>query len=93
MPSQQSAFHPRGVWFLRPVVLGLLLIPAGWIGYQGVHHMLDALVPGTYSNLFTRALHVRVGLWFVTAAVGFLWYVRRLQDLKRYAALMQRLGG
>lgn len=60
--------------------------------FSGTHHMLDALQPGPYAHLFSRALLVRVGLWFAVALLGFLWCQRRLQDSKQHA-LMQRLPG
>jgi hypothetical protein len=86
-----QAFHPRGVWFVRPKMLGVLLLLAAAVGYSGTNYMLDALQPSAYSNLFTRALYFRVGLWFVVAGTGLAWYARRLQDLKQIALLMKRL--
>lgn len=92
LSGDRGSFHPQGVWYIRPLVLGLLILPAAWIGYQGTHHLLDALVPGPYANLFTAALHIRVGLWFALALLGFGWYLRATNDLKQQALLMKRLA-
>lgn len=86
-----QAFHPRGLWYVRPAWLGAVLLAGVLIGFAGTNRLLDALAPGPYTNLFTRALCVRVALWFVVAATGLAWYWRRLQDLKQVALLLKRL--
>jgi hypothetical protein len=91
LARDRQAFQPQGVWFIQPAVLGALLVVGGLVGYAGTSHVLDALEPGAYANLFTRALYIRVGLWFVAAGTGLAWYWRRLQDLKQVALLMKRL--
>ena len=93
LSGDRSAHHPRGLWFLRPSTLGWILVLAS--GYQligSVNYMLDALVPGPYSAWFTNALYLRVALWLALAGIGVGWYSRQLQDIKRLASLMTRLG-
>jgi hypothetical protein len=87
-----DAFHPTGVWYLRPSVLGWLFAFNVPFSIVGGNYLLDHLVPGPYSSWFAVALYIRMALWFVVAGAGLGWYVRRLQDVKRLALLMTKLS-
>jgi hypothetical protein len=91
LTGDRTAFHPRGLWVLRPHVLGWLMAFMGVVHILGMNYMLDNLLPGPYSAWFAAALYVRIGLWFVIAGIGLGWYHRQMQDLRQLALLMKRL--
>jgi hypothetical protein len=91
LTGDRRAFHPRGLWFLRPQVLGWLMALTGIVHVVGMNYMLDHLLPGTYSTWYSAALYARIGLWLVVAGVGLAWYHRQMQDLRQLALLLQRL--
>lgn len=93
LAGRPEGISPRGVWFVPSWLLIAVLLVAVFVGYTGIHKMLDHLTPGPYANLFTTALHVRVVLWYVVALVCLAWYQRSLQELKREAVAAGRLLG
>jgi hypothetical protein len=91
LTGDRRAFHPRGLWLLRPQVLGWLMALMGIVHVVGMNYMLDHLLPGSYSTWYAAALYTRIGLWLVIAGVGLAWYHRQMQDLRQLALLLQRL--
>jgi hypothetical protein len=93
LSRQPHAVAPRGVWILPGWFLVLVLSVAVIVGYQGVHHLLDNLRPGPFAQLFSLALYVRVGLWFLIALIALAWHHAMLNELKREAAIGSKLLG
>jgi hypothetical protein len=91
LTGDRTAFHPRGLWVLRPHGLGWLMALMGIVHILGMNYMLDNLRPGAYSAWFAAALYARIGLWFVITSIGLGWYHRQMQDLRQLALLMKRL--
>jgi hypothetical protein len=88
---------PRGVFYLSPPVLAVVLLILGVLKIQGANHMLDALSPGPYANLFSVASYISTGLWFAIALASLVWFQITLNELKResqaLALLDQHDGG
>jgi hypothetical protein len=82
---------PRGVWVVPLWLLTAGLLVGLVVGQVGASYLLDNVKPGPYRNLFTTALYVRIGLWWVTALLCLVWYQRRLEDLKREARVVVKM--
>jgi Putative zinc-finger len=82
---------PRAMIFLSPRLLAGFLVVYGIVKIVGANHMLDALTPGPYAQLFTVASYISTGIWFAIAIVSLAWYMSRLNDLKREAIALTAL--
>jgi hypothetical protein len=85
-----DAIAPRGVWFLSPRLLAVVLFVVGAFKIVGTNYMLDSLAPGPYANLFTFASYTSTALWFGIALLSLVWYSSRLNELKREAIALQQ---
>ncbi|MDB5388759.1 MAG: hypothetical protein JWM11_4405 [Planctomycetaceae bacterium] len=94
MARAPDAVTPRGMLYLSPRLLGVVLLIYGVVKVLGTNHMLDALTPGPYANFFSVAAYISTGLWFAIAITSLVWYAGALNELKReavaYIALTRR---
>jgi anti-sigma factor RsiW len=91
LAASHDRIAPRGVWYLSPRVLTGFLVVMGTLKIVGTNHMLDALTPGPYANLFSVASYIGTGLWFAIAAVCLIWYSISLNELRREARALAAL--
>ena len=64
----------------------------GIVKVVGTNHMLDALTPGPYAQLFSLAVYVSTALWLSIGIISLAWYSARLNDLKREALALTALN-
>ena len=83
---------PRGILYVPPQLLGAILLVLGIVKLVGANHMLDALSPGPYANLFTVASYVSTAIWFAIAIWSVVRYLDSLNELKREALALSRLA-
>jgi hypothetical protein len=82
---------PRGILYLSPCMLGLVFLVLGLLRLLGANHMLDALAPSPYAQLFTVMTYLNVGLWFGATLWVMWWFWISLTELKREAIALARL--
>jgi hypothetical protein len=81
----------RGVMYLSPRLLGVVFVLLGGLRLAGANHMLDALAPGPYAELFSIATYLNVGLWFAATMWAMAWFTASLDELKREAVALAHL--
>lgn len=86
-----ESVSPKGVIYLGPASLAFLFLVLAIIKVLGANHMLDALTPGPYANLFTIASYISTGLWLAIGVISIGWYATTLNELKREALVLARL--
>jgi len=86
-----KSLSPRGLIYLSPRSLGLILLVLGIMKVVGANHMLDALTPGPYAQLFSVAAYVSTGLWLAIALWSIAWLSTNLNELKREAVALHAL--
>ena len=86
-----EAVSPRGVFYLSPTFLTVLLLLETVRRIVGANYMLDALTPGPYAHLFTMVSYVTTAVWIAVTAGGVGWYVANLNELKRECIAVRRL--
>jgi len=91
LTGQQYAVSPRGLFYLSPRILVAFLVIYGAVKLVGANHMLDALTPGPYANLFTMASYASTAVWFAIAVAGLVWYVTNLEEIKRECLALHKL--
>src|SRR5258707_8910945 len=52
LARRPDSLAPRGMLYLSPRVVAAVLVVYGIVKVAGTNHMLDALTPGPYANLF-----------------------------------------
>jgi hypothetical protein len=87
------ALPPRGTIFLRPWVLGSLLVLGTVVSILMAGHLLDNLKPGPHTNLFIHLLQIRWCLYLLLGLECLTWYYLALNDLKREAIAIERIQG
>jgi hypothetical protein len=90
--SGDTTLAPRGVLYLSPRTLSFILLVLGLMRILGANHMLDALAPGPYQHLFTVMTYVNVGLWFGATLSALWWLSDSVDELRREALALRRLG-
>lgn len=81
----------QGVLYLSPRLLGVVFLALGGLRLSGANHMLDALSPGPYAQLFSVMTYLNVGLWFGATVWSMAWFASSLNELKREAVALGRL--
>jgi anti-sigma factor RsiW len=76
---------PRGMLYVPIWVLTTFLLVESVLKITGTNHMLDALTPGPYAQLFSNAAYISTAIWFAIAIAGLWWYCSALNELKREA--------
>jgi hypothetical protein len=72
--------------YFPPRVLVTVLLFLGTLKIIGTNHMLDALAPGPYAQLFTISAYVSTAVWFAIALWLIAWYSNSLNELRREAS-------
>jgi hypothetical protein len=85
-----EAVSPRGVFYLSPTFLTVLLLLESARKIIGANYMLDALNPGPYAQLFTIASYLSTAIWLAITVGAVAWYVAKLNDLKRECVAVRR---
>lgn len=78
----RHAAHVPGSRLFRPKHLTIVFLLTCFLGVAGANYLLDHLVPGPHTNVFTIALYVRMGLWFGLGGGTLLWYHLHMDRLK-----------
>jgi len=92
LSSDSTAVAPPGAVVPSVTALGAVLLVATAGGTYGVSHLLDALQPGPGTSLFTFLVIVRFSTWLLVAVVGWYWYARALNEIKRQCRVMVAVG-
>lgn len=83
---------PRGILYLSPRALGVLFLVLGVMRVAGANHMLDALSPGPYSQLFSIMTYLNVAAWLAATMWAMWWFWASLNEVKRDAIALARLS-
>lgn len=89
--SRDEHIAPRNMLYLSPRLLGAFLAVYGIVKLVGANHMLDALTPGPYAQLFTVASYISTGVWFAIPIIALWWYTSALNELRREASAIRGL--
>jgi hypothetical protein len=83
----------RGVVFLSPRLLGVVFLALGGLRLFGANHMLDALAPGPYAQLFSVMTYLNVSVWFGATIWSMAWFTTSINELKREALALAHFTG
>ena len=78
-----TAISPRGILFVSPRTLWIILGACTIVWLAMTAHLLDNLMPSPYMNAFIFIVEIRSVVWATTAVLGIVWYQRCLNELKR----------
>jgi len=78
---------PRGAPYLSVWLLSGLLILGAASSFISTAHLLEALTPGAYSNLFILTIVIRWLLFLFLGIECCWWYYSALNDLRRESSL------
>lgn len=79
------AISPRGAVYIPPVILGGMLGVAAIYLVVANQYLLDNLLAGPHSELFTTLIYLRIGTGLALGGGGLAWYIRMLNEAKREA--------
>ena len=87
------AITPRGTPYVSVWVFGgLLVFGAAWSLFSTAH-LLEALRPSPYRNLFINTIQIRWVLYLALGAECCWWYYAAINELKRECSTVLRLQG
>ncbi len=73
-------------------MLAAFLFAVGLYALVSTSYLLDHLVTGPYTNLFTNITHLRVTLFFGVGIGALVWLYRNANELKRKCVTMTRIS-
>ncbi len=88
---EKWAVAPRGMFFARPRVLWVILVTALIVSIIASSHLLDNLLPGSFTSLFILLVQLRWILYLAFGAECLAWYGLALNELKRECVAVERL--
>lgn len=88
LTGDKLSMAPKSTIYLRPWILGCILILAAAYFLIGRARLLDNLLPSPYMNLFQHLIQIRLFLYLGLAIQCLAWYARVLTGLKRTAKEM-----
>jgi hypothetical protein len=86
------ALVPAGAVFIRPRVLAAIIAAAAVYLVVANQYLLDNLVAGPGSELFTNLIYVRIAVGIGVVCASVLWYARALDDTTREALALRRIS-
>jgi hypothetical protein len=89
--GDNRAAPPRGSLFLRPWALWVILLAALVFSVTGSAHLLDALKPSQFSNLFVFLVQLRWMLYMAFGIECLIWYGHMINELRRECVTVQEL--
>ncbi len=88
----RTAVAPRGTIVPRPGVLAAVLLASALYAFMSTSYLLDHIVLGAYTNLFTNLTHFGVALFFTIGFGALGWLYRCLNELKRECMAINRMS-
>lgn len=81
--DKRRSVAPAGSIFLRPWMLGPLLLCAAVYGLLATAHLFDHLIANRYTGLFMQLVQLRLLFYFALGLECLLWYSWLVNEIKQ----------